>query len=134
MSTRLSMACGLFALLVVTSGSAVLAQNEPGVTPGSGNSTVAQPATAPTGQNTVVVTPQSAGKPLSGAPGVSAAENTTADANQVVCKAVAATTGSRLGGREECRTQEAWRERQRESQDITRKLEITQFACVPPCR
>ena len=49
-----------------------------------------------------------------------AADSSAVNLDEVVCRAVAAPTGTRLGGGRECHTVREWNDRERESQDLTR--------------
>ena len=49
-----------------------------------------------------------------------AADSSAVNLDEVVCRAVAAPTGTRLGGGRECHTVREWNQREKESQDLTR--------------
>ena len=49
-----------------------------------------------------------------------AADSSAVNLDEIVCRTVAAPTGTRLGGGRECHTVREWNDRERESQDLTR--------------
>ncbi len=63
--------------------------------------------------------------PVEPAPTVSqtAPAATTADSDKVVCKAMGATTGSRLGAHRECKTQREWDDARLQSEKEISKME-----------
>jgi hypothetical protein len=109
----------------------------PVVAPSTGAQTPAAPATAqPASTSTLTQTPANSQSP----PPQSSASAATqtgpesvvvqgdrVDLDQIVCKAAPPKTGSRLGGGRECHSQRQWNQMMRESQDITRRLEVTGY-------
>ena len=58
---------------------------------------------------------------------VATTDSSAVNLDAVVCKNEPPTTGTRLGGGRECHTVREWNERQRESQDATRREQSTGF-------
>ena len=52
---------------------------------------------------------------------VAAADASAPNLDEIVCRPVAAPTGSRLGGGRECHSVRQWNDRERQSQDATRE-------------
>ena len=60
--------------------------------------------------------------PAVATPAVTAtADSSAPNLDEIVCRQVPATTGSRLGGGRECHTTREWNDRQKQSQDMTRE-------------
>jgi hypothetical protein len=94
-------------------------------------SATAQQSAAPAAAATATTAPMTATSPGAAMPAPAAAAAADASAvnlDEVVCRAVAAPTGSRLGGGRECHTVREWNQRERQSQDLTRQQERTGFA------
>ena len=51
--------------------------------------------------------------------------------DDIVCRTVPPTTGTRFGGGRECHKRREWAQRQQESQDITRKHEELGYVWAP---
>ena len=69
-----------------------------------------------------------AGTVASAAPTAAAvADSSSVNLDEVVCRPIAAPTGSRLGGGRECHSVREWNQRERQAQDLTRQQERMGF-------
>ena len=79
------------------------------------------PATTPTAGATMPA-------PAAAAPATTAAADSSAvNLDEIVCRAVAAPTGTRLGGGRECHSVRQWNDLERQSQDLTRQNQTRGF-------
>lgn len=53
--------------------------------------------------------------------------NSAVNLDEIVCRNEPPATGTRLGGGRECHTVREWNQRERESQDVTRRQQVTGF-------
>lgn len=58
---------------------------------------------------------------------VATTESSSVNLDEIVCRNEPPHTGTRLGGGRECHTVREWNQRERESQDITRRQQVTGF-------
>lgn len=115
-----------FSTAVLFSPLFAAAQNAPA--PAATTATAAPTtAAAPAAAATATAAPMTAAMPAPAAT-AAAADSSAVNLDEVVCRTVAAPTGSRLGGGRECHTVREWNQRERESQDLTRQQERTGFA------
>lgn len=103
MNIRLCAPAVLIAFVAAGSGPAMAQANGAPATPDSGNTVIVQPGQA---------LPAESG-------------------DDIVCRVVPPTTGTRLGGGRECHKRREWAQRQQDSQDITRRQETIGFLWAP---
>jgi hypothetical protein len=120
-----------FSTAVLFSPLFAAAQNAPA--PAAATATAAPTtAAAPAATATATAAPMAAASPGAAMPApaatAAAADSSAVNLDEVVCRTVAAPTGSRLGGGRECHTVRQWNQRERESQDLTRQQERIGFA------
>jgi len=104
-------------------GQAAFAQTDNPANP----SAAAQPA-APAATDTTAPS-QAATAAAATAPAAISQQSTNSAVNldEIVCRNEAPATGTRLGGGRECHTVREWNQRERESQDVTRRQQVTGF-------
>jgi hypothetical protein len=82
-----------------------------------------QPAASATASSTSATGNTVAGTPATAERVVVQGDVVGDNLDQTVCKYSAPTTGSRLGGGRECRTEREWNDRQKKSQDVLHSVQ-----------